>query len=228
MSDEYTPQNSQQTPPQSNFPTLQTSPKRSNKKIWIFVGVSIIIILLVLVFFFVKPLNNWIGSKEKQGSEIIACANWDCFISALSDCSLANFTNAETINVFGIDTTTITYYELKGIQEDKCNFYLRIAGNEVSYSNELIQQLLDGGLTQEEINQQEELSGEQITSLIGRDGTCEVDLDVITNYFSKLKEGTLLVDVSCDTELGGETICTYSGDTEFFNECEGDYFNTQL
>lgn len=179
-----------------------------------------------------SDLNNC-GTEENKLSEQqdcgmqIDCESWDCLIDASENCDLANYNTTSTINLFGLDITTTTYYEISGKQNNNCIFKIRTEEQHVNYTDELIQQLLDGGATQEEIDQQEQESNIMSDLLEGREGVCEfIDNNLIT-LLTKFKNGNFEGSISCNL-LSGNWDCTYSGDWELAESCEGEYFSSEL
>jgi len=148
-------------------------------------------------------------------------------ISVSGTCDLASASVTTSFDLFGIEQTTTNYYEIKGVEENKCIFYLKIQQNDIDYSEELTQQMIDSGITQEEINQQEQESKNQANSLVGRDGTCKISPSNLTIFLNKMCGGEISGGISCSIGTNSSD-CTYSGDWEFFNSCEGNYFSTTL
>ena len=68
-------------------------------------------------------------------------------------------------------------------------YYQKTESAIVEYSEELKQQLLDSGLTQEEINQQEQQTNEQVQVIVGIEATCKYnnpfDLVVVLNDWAQ-------------------------------------------
>lgn len=153
--------------------------------------------------------------------------DFDCFINASLNCSLAKVTNTSTINLFGIEITTTTYYELKGMEENNCTYYFKTDEQHINFSDEMREFMLDSNATQEEIETQLEISNEQSDLLEGKDAICKIPISDLIIFLNKTKMGDVSGGSSCDLSPSG-TICTYTGDLEIYNNCEGSYFNTQL
>jgi len=132
-----------------------------------------------------------------------------------------------TINLFGMDITTTTYYKINGKQDNNCIFKIRTEEQHVNYTNELIQQLLDGGATQEEIDQQEQESNALSDLLEGREGTCEFDPSDLSSMLTRWSNGEFSGAASCTLETEGWE-CTYTGDFELAESCEGEYFSSEF
>src|SRR3989344_5325798 len=97
-----------------------------------------------------------------------------CLIDASKKCEPSKLTSNITLDFFGMLITTTSFYEIKGTEANKCILYLRTENQYIDFSEELIQQMLDGGATQEEIEQQKQESNKQNNELVkGLDGTCK-------------------------------------------------------
>ncbi len=222
-------------PNQNN--SLQTDGifSKKDKRTFLIVGGVILILVGVLVYIILSisnPKNELPGSNENIEGEhfspetaqsLISCKNWDCFINASKNCDKSNFTVMQSIDMFGMNITTITYYELKGQENGKCIFYLRTEEQHINFSAGLIQNYLDSGTTSEEIQQQEQEANKQSDLLEGRDGQCNIENSKLAEILTKWKEGTFQGSVSCKG-----TECNYGGDWEFFNNCKGSYFSSEI
>ena len=96
-----------------------------------------------------------------------------CFINAAQDCMPAKMTVRASMSFYGIETTSTTYREIQGLHGDKCPLYQRIDAYDSTYSDELQQQLLASGTTQEELDTQMQEQDQQDQDMIGKDGTCK-------------------------------------------------------
>ena len=217
------------TLPQPN----QNIQEDSSKKVFWILGLILLAIIGALVYLLLiapnqgADLENDIGEQQppsQTSQSLISCENWGCFINASEECSKAKFTLTDSINFFGVNITGTTYYELKGIKNNHCVFYLKTEETHLNYTEGLKQQLLDGGATQEEIDQQEQQANEQQNSLSGRDGQCNIKPKDLTPLLTRWADGNFSGGASC--ELGGS--CNYTGDWEVFNNCTGDYFNSNI
>ncbi len=125
--------------------------------------------------------------------------------------------------------TTATFYKIKGTEANKCVLYLRTEKQDIRFGDELVQQMLDGGATQEQIRQQEQESNKLTELAEGKDGKCRFNNNAdLTSLLNKVKEGTFSGSVSC--KLVGtkpektEWKCTSTGDWAVA-ECEGEMFS---
>jgi len=140
-------------------------------------------------------------SQETQGNQ----PNFDCFIDASENCEPAKLLNTITIEIFGMLSTSTAYMELKGMESNKCIYYQRTENNSVEFTDELIQQMLDGGATQEEIDQQEQTANDSAQQTVGLEKTCKFNQEDLTNMLNNWKEGSFSTE---DWDVA---------------ECEGDY-----
>ncbi len=113
----------------------------------------------------------------------------DCIINASEDCSLAKMTYIITTNLAGIIQETTSYYELKGMEIYRCLFYTKHKNIDITYSEDLIQTMLGGGATQEEINQQLQETNEQYDIFEGKEGVCKYPLSNLTIRLNEWKQG---------------------------------------
>jgi len=88
--------------------------------------------------------------------------DFDCFIEAVENGNNAETLYTSTITLFGILQTTTTRMENRAPADSgNYEYYQRTESVSVEYSGEFKQQMLDSGLTQEEISQQEQQTNEQ-------------------------------------------------------------------
>ncbi len=222
-------------PPHQQNPNVK-QPEEPSKKIFWILGAVLFVIIGALMYILLIAPSSGESSGESLGGEsqptpqsqsIVSCENWNCFVDASENCNQANFTNTLSVDFFGVNITGITYYELKGIEDSQCTFYLRTEEAHISYTNELKQQMLDSGLTQEEIEQAEQQTNEQYNLLEGRDGQCTIETSDLTPLLTGWKDGNFSGGTSCSLTDSGKWECEYTGDWEVFSNCEGDYFSSE-
>ncbi len=141
---------------------------------------------------------------DKCGSEIIDCGatvisqetvdedkpNFDCFIDAARDCCPVKIVTETELNLFGADTYSKTYREIKGLQEERCVLYQRTDDLYYSYPEETRQYLLDTGMTEEEIDQALVELNEVAQDMIGKDSTCKYPIEELVDILEGEKEGS--------------------------------------
>lgn len=208
-----------------------------------------IIVVLVAVGLIVGGLYFYLQSRMPKGIEVaeepseeeeaseeepskpagpIDCGtDFDCLIEASKNCSPATLTFTMPLGIFGMIITTTTFYEIKGMEENKCVLYLRTEEQNIRFSDEMVQQMLTAGATQEQIRQQEQESNKIADELIeGLDGICRFDsADDLASLLNKFKGGTFSGEVSCKLREG-EWKCISTGDWDVA-ECEGEMFKSQ-
>ncbi len=152
-------------------------------------------------------------SQETQGNQ----PNFDCFIEASENCKHSKLSNTLAMEIFGMLSIVTTYMELKGMDSGKCIYYQRIENNSVEFTDEMVQTMLNGGTTQEEINQQEQIANEAVRETIGLEQTCKFNNDELTSMLNRWKGGSFDGDASCTLNSDGTSNCTYTGDFENAN-----------
>ncbi len=120
--------------------------------------------------------------------------DFDCFINASLNCSLANVNYTSNNNLEGIIFTSTTLMELKGIQETKCVYYQKTESNSAEFSNESVQELLDANLTQENINQQKQIINESAQEIVGLEKICKFNTENLIAMLQRWKQGNFSTD----------------------------------
>lgn len=115
---------------------------------------------------------------------------FDCFIEASETCNPAKLLHTLTMEIFVLSTST-TYMELQGIESDKCVYYQRLESNSVEFTDAMVQQMLDSGLTQEEIDQQEQTANDSAQELIGSERTCKFEQEDLTGMLNRWSQGSI-------------------------------------
>lgn len=131
-----------------------------------------------------------------------------CLIPYAQRCEPASVIHTVTLDIFGVEQTTSSYFEVRGSNGEKCVFYLRTDEVDIKYTDGLVADLLANGMTPEEIRQQEENSRQIQKSAEGREGSCKfntVDLVALLDNWAKGNLG--------------------SGDFDTGEDCQGSYFN---
>jgi len=102
--------------------------------------------------------------------------DFDCFIQASQNCKLVKVNYTATIDLFGVKQTTESFFEIKGNEAGKCNFYLR---------TEKIDLAFPASVPPEVISQQKDM----YKKLEGRAGSCEFITSDLTAMLTKWKQG---------------------------------------
>lgn len=133
--------------------------------------------------------------------------DFDCFIEKASTCNPVMGVFIAPVDMFGVLITTTSFVEIKGLEESKCVFYIRTEDVKMEYSEELIQQMLDGGLTEEEIEQQRQLAEEQAQQ-VGLDDTCRFNTSDLEALLRRWQQGNFSSEdydvAECEGKMFGE------------------------
>ena len=117
-------------------------------------------------------------------------------------------------------------YEIKGIESGECALYLKAEKQDIRFSDEFLQEMLAGGVTQEEIQQGEEEAKKQIARIEGKDGICKFENnDDLASLLNKWKESIFPESVSCriiGDDLDGDSWYCISTDHQVAFKCEGE------
>lgn len=115
------------------------------------------------------------STESAAGLDIKDCTNdFECFIESSKNCGPAKVIYTYTIDISGIKKTTTMEYELKGLEADKCIFYMKTKNLDMKYSEELIQQMKNSGISQESIIKKEQVENIKSDSLEGKEATCKI------------------------------------------------------
>lgn len=195
--------------------------KEESSKLWI-IPVLVIVFLITTGIFMYFSLGREEGSKKttlpetKQNTDqltssaIIECGtDMNCLIDSSKKCVPSKLTNNVTLDFFGMLITTTSFYEIKGTEANKCVLYMKTENQDIDFSEELTQQMLDSGVTQEEIEQQKQESNKQNNELVkGLDGTCKFGSNSdLTNLLRAWKDGNFsssdLASTDCEGKIFG-------------------------
>jgi hypothetical protein len=170
---------------------------------------------------------EWINEECVEQEQIDCGEDFDCFVTQSETCSIASVDRSIFTNLFGVDQTTNSYYELRGWDDGKCVFYLKYGDLLVEYSDDLVQSLIDNGETLEEVQQREDDLNVLYDGLEGREGSCRFESSDLNAMLERWNNGQYSGGASCSLN-GNEWECTYTGDFEAAESCEGEYFNPNL
>ena len=151
-----------------------------------------------------RPLLEQPSWKITEDDIADCKTDFDCFIKASKGCNQAKMTHTSTVNIFGMIQTTTSFFEIKGIEEDKCIFYIRNEKNDLKFSDEIIQQMLANGITQEQIQEQEQEANKNADLAEGIDGTCRFNTNDLTLTLNKWKMGEFSTDDYSIAECSGK------------------------
>lgn len=118
-------------------------------------------------------------------SNSIACSDVGCLVNASKNCSRANFTSKDSIDLFGLNTTETSYLEINP-NGSNCSLYQKVLNLTITYDSDLVQQLLDSGVNQSQIDEQQKKSNNAVSASIGKNETCVFSsLTNMTKYITK-------------------------------------------
>lgn len=115
--------------------------------------------------------------------------NIDCFINDV--CNYSKLVYDFTLDILGWVQSHSYYYEIRSLDEGLCIVYSEIRDVYGNYTDEKRQSLIDGGMTEEEVNQQIQDLNDALNSTIGYNGICKSSASYVVNYLNDLKEGTV-------------------------------------
>ncbi len=172
-------------------------------------GIGIALISLLLI--------NGCGQKQTQPTTQIKDCNDDfgCFVLASETCTPAKVNNKITTNIFGVLQETDSDYELKRSDAGKCIFSLKTNHINLRYSEELLKMMKDGGVPQEQIDQQLQQTKDQYKTFIGKEGNCGGDSTVISSMLKRWEQGTFSTSDWDNLECSGPYFEQMNTDTPF-------------
>jgi hypothetical protein len=133
----------------------------------------------------------------------------DCFIDAAKTCSPAKIIDSYQFDFLGFSTYENSLFEIRGKENNKCLFYIKILNAKTQYSQQTIQQFLASGISMEEIKKQEAEALKMVKTGVGRDGICRVsDTKDIVSLFDKWKKGEFTAHDFDNFDCKGEVFGT--------------------
>lgn len=133
----------------------------------------------------------------------------DCFTLAAQNCSPAKVTNTAEINAVVNISKMTTYYEIKGMQDGKCQVYQKSMGGSIALNPEYKVQMASSGMSSEQIQQIEQQTAEAGKNTPMLDGICVYqDTAKLVNMVNKWKTNSLAPEdfegVTCKGEYFGQ------------------------
>jgi len=138
-----------------------------------------------------------------EGIGIDCGEDLECLISVAENCGLANATLYSSFDFFGDIIETTYFYQIKGVDSGKCNVQIEYLNQTHRFSEEMKNELLEEGYTdEEELVQQEADLNEASKAVVGVSSICDFDSGQdLVSYLSFLDEGNI-GDISFKAELG--------------------------
>ena len=174
---------------------------------------ALLIIIAPLYFVFNGNNEETISMGPSETTGFNDCkSNFQCFIDASKNCEKTKVKKTYKTNVLGVEKTISNYYELRGIEDDKCLFYLRVESIDIEYSKELIWSMIDSGISKDVIKQREKVENIQTNAKEGSEETCKIKTSDLTSVLETWKSDSLKVGIFPNEVL------SYAG-------CRGSYFS---
>jgi hypothetical protein len=131
-----------------------------------------------------ETTNNTLTNNTETANEsvnttsaVLECGtDFTCLVDYSENCTLSNVTSTETLSLFGVNSTSVTYYEIKGSEEGKCLLY-----NQPLFINATFPE----GTSQETIDAYQNSS----QGLIGTNGTCQFNTPDLTALLRNWDDG---------------------------------------
>ncbi|MBI5229668.1 hypothetical protein HY991_06170 [Candidatus Micrarchaeota archaeon] len=140
-----------------------------------------------------------------------------CLIDLSRDCLPAKAAQVSKANQLGV-LQTITYLlETRGMENNKCIFYVRTEKIDLNYSSNLVNKLLAENLTLEQIKTKEEEANKVVDAAEGTDGTCRLEATDLVTVLAKWKASAFSSDDLKDARCMGRMFAQQNANET--NEC---------
>lgn len=117
-----------------------------------------------------------------SADSILDCKEeFGCLVRASMGCRPSKVVNTATLEILGIKQISTSFFEIKGSEADKCNFYLR---------TEKLDLIFPPNIPQEIVNREKEIQKD----LEGRDGICKFDTSDLTVLLTRWERGIFSVE----------------------------------
>lgn len=138
------------------------------------------------------PNCEFVQCPNVKKNEAVDCkSDLDCFIEESKNCNPSKVINTITTDIFGVKQITTSFFEIKGMESDKCIFYIRTDKIDLTFPPETAQKI---------VNQQKEI----YQKLEGRDGNCKFKTGDLTAILIRWKAGNLSSDDFKTAECSGK------------------------
>ncbi len=120
---------------------------------------------------------------------IVDCgSDLDCFFDAVESCQESSLVFSQGLNMMGAEISTSLHLTVLGPLEEQCEFAVKTDQVKISFSEEAVQQLLESGKSEEEIEAQR-LVMEESQSAAGYDEVCSGNPEDIIQVLQRWEEG---------------------------------------
>jgi len=130
----------------------------------------------------------------------------NCFINAANSCQESSVSHTYNIEVLGLRQTMTSYYEIHGEVDGMCEFYVRADDIHVSYTDDMIQTLLNAGSTMDEITQMLDMINQEANNSVGLDATCHYTNSGLVSMIERWEAGTFRIDDITTTRCQGTMV----------------------
>jgi len=138
------------------------------------------------------PNCEFAACPSPAKKETVDCNNdLGCLAKESENCNPSKVVNNNATDLFGVRQTTTSFFEIKGMELNKCVFYIR---------TEKIDLIFPPAVSQEIVNQQKEI----YKKLEGRDGTCKFITGDLTAMLVRWENGHLSSDDFKTAECNGK------------------------
>jgi hypothetical protein len=158
------------------------------------------------VFLFVFVLLILLGVKNASSKMIDCKSNLSCFVEKSINCTPSTVQYTATINLFGMNTTGTSLMKIRGLEEGKCEFYIKNKNIKIKFTDELVQALMKENLTEKEVKKLEIKANNNARREKGKEGVCKFDTPDLTTMLTKWNNGQ------------------FSSTDFYLAECRGSYF----
>lgn len=148
------------------------------------------------------------AASEMNMSTLNCKSDFDCFISAATECRLAKMTRSMTVRLFAFEVANTSTLEIRGWVNHACSFYVRTDENRVLLSPGVASQ--QQGAFEEGLSRVQKLS----KLVEKRDGVCTFTTVDLVALLNRWKEGT--IRASSDYNNQGDFAAA---------SCSGPYFD---
>ncbi len=118
------------------------------------------------------------------------CQDWDCMIIAAENCDITYMNKTESLILLGLNITSTQIIELNSLPNEQCNYKTTYEKNVVKYSDEVVQQLLNEGKTQAEIDESEQVVIESGQEVEGESFNCDFSNNDLVAMLTRWKVGS--------------------------------------
>jgi hypothetical protein len=204
-----------------------------DKKYIIGIGILILVTLVMLWALWGIDFKKTGKAFGDFNDDVLDCgSDIDCFINASENCVYTLFLYENNIDIMGVIMNSSTLIQLWGNDSGKCIYYQRVENISMIFSEVLIQQKLDGGYTQEEIDAEEQSINSSAQQTKGLENTCKFEINDLKSMLIRWKDrnfSTTDLDIAeCEetffqSTCNNNSICeSYENSTTCPHDCECD------